>query len=74
MASNTVVAIKAPQGLEGSAIVAHLRSRYGTVIAGSRSPRLHNKVIRIGTMGAVSDADIQTDLEHLAATLEDLRR
>jgi aspartate aminotransferase-like enzyme len=74
VASNTVVAIKAPQRLEGSAIVAHLRDRYRTVIAGSRSPRLHNKVIRIGTMGAVSDADIQTDLEHLEATLKDLGR
>jgi aspartate aminotransferase-like enzyme len=61
-----------PQGLEGTAIVAHLRSRYRTVIAGSRSPRLHNKVIRIGTMGSVSDADIRTDLMHLEATLKDL--
>jgi aspartate aminotransferase-like enzyme len=72
VASSTVVALNVPQGLEGTAIVAHLRSRYRTVIAGSRSPRLHNKVIRIGTMGAVSEADIQTDLEHLEATLEDL--
>jgi len=72
VASNTVVAVNVPQGLEGSAIVAHLRSRYRTVIAGSRSPRLHNKVIRIGTMGAVGDADIRTDLEHLEATLRDL--
>jgi aspartate aminotransferase-like enzyme len=29
-------------------------------------------VIRIGTMGAVSEADIQTDLKHLEATLTDL--
>jgi aspartate aminotransferase-like enzyme len=72
VASNTVVPIKVPQGLEGTAIVAHLRTRYRTVIAGSRSPRLHNKVIRIGTMGAVSEADIQTDLMHLEATLRDL--
>ena len=72
VASNTVVAINVPQGLEGTAIVAHLRERYRTVIAGSRSPRLHNKVIRIGTMGAVSEADIQTDLLHLEATLDDL--
>ena len=35
-------------------------------------PGLHNKVIRIGTMGAVSEADIQTDLAHLEATLKDL--
>ena len=72
VASSTVVALKVPRGLEGTKIVAHLRSRYGTVIAGSRSPRLHNKVIRIGTMGAVSEADIQTDLAHLEATLKDL--
>jgi aspartate aminotransferase-like enzyme len=44
------------------------------VIAGSRSPRLHDKVIRIGTMGAVCEADIQTDLAHLEATLKDLGR
>ncbi|HKU47757.1 MAG TPA: alanine--glyoxylate aminotransferase family protein [Burkholderiales bacterium] len=72
VASSTVVAVKVPQGLEGAAIVAHLRSRYGTVIAGSRSAQLHNKVIRIGTMGAVSEADIETDLAHLEATLKDL--
>jgi len=74
VASSTVVALNVPPGLEGTAIVAHLRERYRTVIAGSRSPRLHNKVIRIGTMGAVSDADIQTDLAHLEATLKDLGR
>jgi aspartate aminotransferase-like enzyme len=72
VASSTVVAIKVPEGLDGTAIVAHLRERYRTVIAGSRSPRLHNKVIRIGTMGAISEADIQTDLMHLEATLKDL--
>jgi len=72
VASSTVVALKVPQGLEGTAIVAHLRERYRTVIAGSRSPRLHNKVIRIGTMGAVAEADIRTDLMHLEATLKDL--
>ena len=72
VASNTVVALKVPQGLEGGAIVAHLRERYRTVIAGARNARLQNKVIRIGTMGAVSDADIETDLAHLEATLKDL--
>jgi aspartate aminotransferase-like enzyme len=72
VASSTVVALKVPQGLEGTAIVAHLRERYRTVIAGSRSPRLHNKVIRIGTMGAVAEADIRADLMHLEATLKDL--
>jgi aspartate aminotransferase-like enzyme len=72
VASSTVVALKVPQGLEGAAIVAHLRDRYRTVIAGSRSERLRNKVIRIGTMGAVSEEDIRIDLAHLQATLRDL--
>ncbi|MEO8145618.1 MAG: alanine--glyoxylate aminotransferase family protein [Betaproteobacteria bacterium] len=74
VASNTVVVINVPRGLEGAAIVVHLRERYRTVIAGSRIPRLQNKVIRIGTMGAVGEADIQTDLMHLEATLKDLGR
>jgi aspartate aminotransferase-like enzyme len=74
VASPTVVAINVPAGLDGTAIVAHLRDRYRTVIAGSRSPRLHNKVIRIGTMGAIAEAEITTDLMHLEATLDDLAR
>lgn len=72
--SNTVTAMKVPSGLEGGAVVAHLRERYRTVIAGSRSQRLQGKVIRIGTMGAITEADILTDLMHLEATLKDLGR
>jgi aspartate aminotransferase-like enzyme len=71
--SNTVTAMNVPPGLDGAAIVAHLRERYRTVIAGSRN-RLQGKVIRIGTMGSVSEADILTDLLHLEATLKDLGR
>jgi len=74
VASPTVVAINVPAGVEGTAIVAHLRDRYRTVFAGSRSPRLHNKVIRIGTMGAIGEAEILIDLMHLEAALEDLGR
>lgn len=73
-ASNTVSAMKVPLDLEGGAIVQHLRERYRTVIAGARAPRQTGKVIRIGTMGMVSEADILTDLRHLAGTLTDLGR
>lgn len=41
------------------------------MIAGSRT-KLQGKVIRIGTMGSVSEVDILTDLEHLEKTLRDL--
>jgi aspartate aminotransferase-like enzyme len=72
--SATVVAMKVPQGLEGGAIVQHLRERYRTVIAGARHPSQTGKVIRIGTMGMISETDIITDLRHLENTLKDLGR
>lgn len=72
ISSATVVSMKVPQGMEGGAIVQHLRERYRTVIAGARHPSQTGKVIRIGTMGVVSETDILTDLRHLEATLKDL--
>lgn len=72
--SATVVAMKVPAGLEGGVIVQHMREHYHTVIAGARHPSQTGKVIRIGTMGTVSEADILTDLRHLEATLGDLGR
>jgi len=66
--------MKVPQGLNGGSIVQHLRERYHTVIAGARHPRQTGKVIRIGTMGMISETDIITDLRHLEATLKDLGR
>jgi aspartate aminotransferase-like enzyme len=74
ISSATVVSMKVPQGLEGGVIVQHLRERYRTVIAGARHPSQTGKVIRIGTMGMVSETDIITDLRHLEATLKDLGR
>ena len=70
--SATVTAMKVPAGLEGGAIVRNLRERYGTVIAGARHPSQTGKLIRIGTMGMIGEADIITDLRHLEATLNDL--
>jgi aspartate aminotransferase-like enzyme len=72
--SATVTAMKVPAGLDGSAIVRNMRERYRTVIAGARHPSQTGKVIRIGTMGTVGEADIITDLRHLEATLHDLGR
>ncbi len=66
--SNTVTALMVPDGLNGTAIVRHMYERYNTVIAGSRN-KLDGKVIRIGTMGAVAEADILQDLLYLERTL-----
>jgi aspartate aminotransferase-like enzyme len=64
--SHTVVAVEADG--RGKEIVARMYQRFGTVIAGSRN-KLSGRVIRIGTMGAVTEEDIQTDLEQLASCL-----
>lgn len=73
-ASATVVAMKVPKGLEGGAIVQHMRERYRTVIAGARHPSQTGKVFRIGSMGMIAETDIITDLRHLEGTLNDLGR
>jgi aspartate aminotransferase-like enzyme len=70
LSATTTVAV-VPDGLDGGTIVKHMRSRYGTVIASQRT-KLNGRVIRIGTMGAVTEGDIFTDLHHLECTLRDL--
>ena len=66
--SSTVVAFEVPAALDGAKIVRALYEDHGTIIAGSRN-RLSGRVIRIGTMGAVSAGTILTDLTHLEAVL-----
>jgi aspartate aminotransferase-like enzyme len=66
--SNTVVCLETPRGRD---IVRLMYERHRTVIAGSRN-KLDGKVIRIGTMGAVTAEDIRADIDQLAETLEAL--
>ena len=69
--SNTVTVFSMPDELDGNAVVKHMYERYNTVIAGARN-WLAGKVIRIGTMGQLSELDILTDLEFLEATFNHL--
>ncbi len=69
--SNTVTVLQLPEGKDAGPIVRQLYENYGTVIAGARN-KLRGTVIRFGTMGAVDEADIVTDLEHLESALADL--
>lgn len=69
--SATVSVFHSPGGLDGTLIVRALYDKHRTVIAGARN-KLAGKVIRIGTMGAVTDSDILTDLAHLEDVLADL--
>ncbi|GBD11973.1 Soluble hydrogenase 42 kDa subunit [bacterium HR23] len=67
-ASNTVTAIKVPEGIDGRRLEATLRERFGVVVAGGQGP-LAGKIIRIGHMGYVREADIQETLEALGKAL-----
>jgi len=55
--SPTVVAINLPEGIDGDAIRKSLRESRGVVIGGGQK-ELKGKIIRIGTMGDLSQTDI----------------
>jgi aspartate aminotransferase-like enzyme len=55
--SPTVVAIKVPEGVDGDAIRKTLRESRGVVIGGGQQS-LKGKIIRIGTMGDLTQTDI----------------
>lgn len=67
-ASNTVTAIRVPEGIDGQRLGALLRERFGVVVAGGQGP-LAGKIIRIGHMGYVREEDIQETLEALGKAL-----
>ena len=71
--SATVTVGRVPDGLDGGTIVRHMYERYRTVIVSQRT-KLDNRVVRIGTMGAVGPADVLADLHFLECTLRDLGR
>ncbi|MBI4336943.1 MAG: alanine--glyoxylate aminotransferase family protein [Chloroflexi bacterium] len=70
-ASNTVTAVRVPAGVEGAKLTGLLRQEHGVVVAGGQGP-LEGKIIRIGHMGYVSEADIQDVLTALKASLTKL--
>ncbi|HTW84114.1 MAG TPA: alanine--glyoxylate aminotransferase family protein [Candidatus Sulfotelmatobacter sp.] len=55
--SVTVVAINVPEGIDGDAIRKELREQRGVVIGGGQGP-LKGKIIRIGTMGDLTQTDV----------------
>lgn len=69
--SNTVACFHVPEGIDGGKLIRRLHEKHRTVIAGARN-RLQGKVIRLGTMGAIAEADILTDLMHLEDVLGEM--
>jgi aspartate aminotransferase-like enzyme len=55
--SHAVTALRAPAGLDASAIIQRLRQAHGVVVAGGQD-RLKGQILRIGHMGNYDAADI----------------
>lgn len=67
-ASDTVTAIKVPEGVDGGTLSSLLRTEHSVVAAGGQG-KLQGKTFRIGHMGHVTEADIQEVLDALKTTL-----
>ena len=67
-ASNTVTAVKVPEGVDGKALNKMLREEYDTVIGGGQQ-HLAGKIFRIGHLGWVHEADIEKTIEVIAKAL-----
>jgi aspartate aminotransferase-like enzyme len=68
VASNTVTAVRVPDGVDGAALNKMMRTEYNTVLAGGQGP-LTGKIFRIGHLGFVSEADLQACFDALKLAL-----
>jgi aspartate aminotransferase-like enzyme len=68
--SVTVVAMRVPAGLDASAIRSALRERFGVILGGGQA-ELKGKILRMGTMGDLSPADVRFGLRAFAEVLRE---
>lgn len=69
--TNSVTAMRVPNGVDGSAVVKNMRIKYGITIAGGQD-HLKGKIVRIAHIGYFSEFDIITAISGLEMTLSDL--
>ncbi|MCL6552708.1 MAG: alanine--glyoxylate aminotransferase family protein [Firmicutes bacterium] len=67
-ASDTVTAVRVPDGVDARELVRRLRTDHGVVVAGGQG-RLEGRIIRIGHMGYVQEAQVDAVLRGLAEVL-----
>lgn len=67
-ASNTVTAVRAPEGLDVKKLLKILREEHNVVLAGGQQ-RLDGKIFRIGHLGHVTEEDIDAVIEALRVAL-----
>ena len=67
-ASNTVTAIKVPDGLDAKRLLSILREEHDTILAGGQQ-KLDGKIFRIGHLGYVAEDDIDVVIKALKIAL-----
>ncbi|MFW6126214.1 MAG: alanine--glyoxylate aminotransferase family protein, partial [Chloroflexota bacterium] len=70
-ASNTVTAIRGPEGVDVKRLLAVLREEHDAVLAGGQQ-RLEGKIFRIGHLGYVSESDVDAVINALRAALSEV--
>ena len=67
-ASNTVTAVRVPDGVDGAALNKLMREQYDVVLAGGQAS-LTGKIFRIGHLGWVSEKEIEATIDALRSAL-----
>ena len=70
-ASNTVTAVKMPEGIDGRALMGRLRTEKNVVLAGGQG-KLSTSIFRIGHLGHVTEDDIEEVIEALRELLPEV--
>lgn len=70
-ASDTVTAVKCPEGIDVSALRKLMEDEYNTVLAGGQG-KLSGKIFRIGHLGLVDESDIRETIASLGDALRKL--
>ncbi len=70
-ASDTVTAVKCPEGVEVSALRSLMEDEFDTVLAGGQA-KLQGKIFRIGHLGLVEEGDIRATIDALEKALPKL--
>ncbi|MBM3959081.1 MAG: alanine--glyoxylate aminotransferase family protein [SAR202 cluster bacterium] len=71
-ASDTVTAIRVPDGIDGKALVARVRKNYGAVIGGGQG-QMTGKIVRVGHMGWVETNHVDSALEAIGKSIAAMR-
>lgn len=69
VASDTVTAIRVPEGIAWPALSKELREAHGVVVAGGQGP-LSGRIFRIGHMGLVDEDDIERAVAAIEAAVQ----